>query len=183
MISYKNILLASLLLFSCKQDHWVTIKLDDKNCSFDLPFDSYKQDDRVFYIEGLGKINCHEVTINTDKTSDPNAGYEMTCFEYPEFNFYQNDSIIDWFYKGTIQNVLLGYNATIITEEIINYNGNPGRELYFFINDSKIYGFWRSYIIDNKQYSLNVFTRSKDLFNFSTKRFLNSFKMTTTENE
>ncbi len=71
----------------------------------------------------------------------------------------------------------MGYNAIGISEEIIDYNGNPGRELYFSISNGKAYGFWRSYIIENKQYSLTVFIKSESLFNASTSKFLNSFKL------
>jgi hypothetical protein len=179
MTKNSTIILSAILIFTahCRSDKWVKIKLDDYNCTFALPFDSYKKTERVFFIEGIGKINCHEITINTENTSDPNDGYEFNCFEYPQFNFYANDTIIDTFYSGTIKNVLVGYNATKITEEIIEYNGNPGRELYFSISNGQLYGFWRSFIINNKQYSLIVFTKESRLFNSSTLRFLNSFKM------
>ncbi len=182
------IIFFSILLLSCSNTtnnnsniEWVTLKIKEKNCEISFPFDTYKIHNEEYYVENVGKVFSYEVDLNSQKTNDMNLGYEFTVFEYPEFNFYKSPEIIDEFLSGTAENILIAFNASRIIEKKIDFNGFPGKELYYYMASREIYFTTRMYIINGKQYSMTVLTDKNNLVNKSITNYFNSFKILNNE--
>ena len=154
---------------------WVTIESENDSYKISLPFDTYKSHDEEYYVESVGKVFSHEIDLNTQQLNDKNEGYKFTVYDYPEFNFYESPDIIPKFLRETLDNLVLGLGATKIREKKIEYNGYPGRELYYYNKSLGAYFTTRVYIIEGKQYHFTVITDKENLANKSITKFFESF--------
>lgn len=160
-----------------EKSEWFVLDIKEKNCEVSFPFENYKTHSEEYYGENVGKIYSYEIDLNTQKLDDKNLAYKITIYDYPEFNFYNSQGTIDEFLSGTAENILISLNASRLSEKTINFNGHPGKELYYYMASQDVYFTTRMYIIDGKQYSLTVITDKNNLINPSITKFFNSFKI------
>ncbi|WP_152596641.1 hypothetical protein [Algibacter lectus] len=181
------ILIIFSLLIGCKDNkkeidfqnrktnsEWSKIEYKERNVEFKFPAKDYKIEHDTLKVDWLGNVHLQRWTFNTKNEKNyPNFGYSFSHYKYPEHNFTKEE--IDEFFDGIVKNLMDALDAELIYNRQIDYHGNHGRELYYFMPSTKIYLTERTYLINNEQYALTVITKKEKILNKSIKTFLESF--------
>ncbi len=114
------------------------------------------------------------LTMYTASTSD--GAYFVGYADYPADAVASSDpqNMLDGARDGALKNV----NGTLISEEKITLDGNPGRSLQFKSSDGKNVAYGHIYLIDNRLYQILVVSAPGKLTQDQIDAFLNSFSLT-----
>lgn len=155
---------------------WSIINFKERNVEFKFPKKDYKIKHDTLRVEWLGNVHMQSWTFNSkNENNNSNIGYSFNHYKYPEHSF--TDDEIDEFFDGIVENLIDTFDAELIYNRQIDYKGNHGRELYYFMPSTKIYFTERTYLINNEQYALTVITKKEKILNKSIKVFLDTFEI------
>ncbi|XMO86637.1 hypothetical protein AAFN75_17770 [Algibacter sp. AS12] len=155
---------------------WSTIEYKERNVEFKFPEKDFKIEHDTLRVDWLGNVHLQRWTFNTkSKKNNPNFAYSFSHYKYPEHNFTEEE--VDEFFDGIVENLMDAFDAELLYNRQIDYNGNYGRELYYFMPSTKIYFTERTYLINNEQFALTVITKKDKILNKSIKTFLESFEI------
>lgn len=121
----------------------------------------------------VGPINIHTFT-----TEDENSAYVVAYSDYPVEIVQQSDPqmLLDSSRDGALTNL----NGTIVSEEPIDLNGNPGRSLIIGATNpggDKAVINSRMYLVGNRLYQLLVVTPEGQASDRGVNTFLESFTL------
>jgi len=155
---------------------WSTIEYKERNVEFKFPEKDFKIEHDTLRVDWLGNVHLQRWTFNTkSKKNNPNFAYSFSHYKYPKHNFTEEE--VDEFFDGIVENLMDAFDAELLYNRQIDYKGNPGRELYYFMPSTKIYFTERTYLINNEQFALTVITKKDKILNKSIKTFLESFEI------
>lgn len=163
-------------LLENKNSKWFTIKYETRNVEFQFPKNQYIKSNDTAVVDWLGNVELETLRlIYKQPDSSGNLGYSFSHYKYPNHKFEENE--ITPFFDGIVENLKDTFNAQIIYNKKIQYDGHPGHEIYYLIPNQKLYFTHRTYLIDGEQYAMTVLTDKNHLINSSIKKFFDSFQI------
>ncbi len=163
-------------LLENKNSKWYTIKYETRNVEFQFPKNQYIKSNDTAVVDWLGNVELETFRlVYKQPDSSGNLGYSFSHYKYPNHKFEENE--ITPFFDGIVENLKDAFNAQIIYNKKIQYNGYPGREIYYLIPNQKVYFTERTYLIDGEQYVMSVLTDKNRLIDSSIKKFFDSFQI------
>lgn len=121
----------------------------------------------------FGKGEMTSLSFYDSTRITPNSSYFLNCAEFPfvKVQSYTKDSLSNFFKQRANDLKDIG---KIILEEDIEFKGFIGKNIIVKRNKKRGYIKIRLYLIENKIYTLGIFTKTEDS-NDSIFRFFNSF--------
>ena len=126
-----------------------------------------------------GDLNLNMFEYVSERTETQSAlFYAVSFVEYPVEAVNSNDKEkLKEFYKKWTDKLVARVNGKLIKETIITLEGFEGVEDRIEMKDGAEFVKMRAYMINNKLYMIEAVTETKNEFNPSINRFMNSFKL------
>jgi hypothetical protein len=113
-----------------------------------------------------------------DSVEDDNFAYLLAETEFPDtstINSNGDKKMIDKFLKASMDGGINGAHDKLVTEQIIEVDGYPGRFFRAEIKDGREVMTIKTFLVKNKLYMMEVITATKKDFNKSLDQFFHSF--------
>lgn len=168
------VFLTVILAFSFPDD-WVL--LEKPNFKVFFPKKPEEQTQTVNTAVGKLKIDSYMYQVPDDKKDD-NIMYMLAETTYPDTAINSDKkNLIDKFFRGSIDGAVNNVHGKLLTETIIQLNDYPGRKVRIDFKDGLAVITMCSYLVKNKLYITETMTETKNDFNKSIDKFLNSFSL------
>jgi len=129
----------------------------------------------------VGELKLYNYTYEVpDSVKDDNLVYLLSETEFSDSarsNSGNSKEVVDKFFRGAVDGGVSSAHGKLLTEEIIQLDGYPGRKFRADIQDGVAVMTMKAYLVKNKLYMLQVITESKKDFNKSMDKFMNSFTL------
>jgi|WetSurSiteA1Bulk_404760.scaffolds.fasta_scaffold36656_1 hypothetical protein len=158
------------------QDNWFLLKYDVFNIAF--PKEPTSQPQVINSEIGELKINIFMYDAS-EAGNDENLVYLVSSTEYPDslINSGKTEILPDLF-KNTLQGILNNVNGKLLSENVIEINGFPGREVKVDFMEGQAIIKIRIFLVKNKLFMIETITETAKFPNKSIDRFMDSFKLT-----
>jgi len=158
-------------------DPWVTF--ENASCKMLFPKTPVDESQTVNTAIGELKLNNHSYEV-PDSTEDDNLVYLLSETEFSDSNTINSKNgkaVVDKFFRGSVDGAVNSVHGKLLTEEVIQLDGYPGRKFRVDVKDGVAVMTMRSYLVRNKLYMLQVITETKKDFNKSMEKFMSSFTL------
>lgn len=158
-------------------DEWY--KFESKEYSFKAEYPG-KPTEKVKVLntaEGDLNLNMFEYVTHKTETESPVA-YIASYIEYPIESVNSDDKEkLKQFYRKMVDGVVAKVSGKLMKETIITLEGFEGVEARIEMKEGTEFVKLRVYLIHNKMYMVEAVTETKNEFNPSINRFVNSFRL------
>jgi hypothetical protein len=128
---------------------------------------------------GLGTLTMNAFVYDPGKKKDLNLIYMASCTDYPDS--INSDKLskeeLQKFYQTTIEGLLHNLHGKLLSEKVVTIDGYSGREIRIDFKDGMAVITARLYLVKNKRYLMETIAKTRDDFNVSIKRFMESFEL------
>ena len=170
-------LLIMLLLTSFKHHDWKEYTPEHGKCAVLMPGQPTIEE-KIVHTE-LGEIKLNIFMYQPARNSDDNLIYSMSYADYPEGSSIHSDSteILKDFFNKSRDGAIANIQGKLLSETSESIQGYPGREQRIAVKNGLAIVRFRSFLVKNRFYNLQVITPAANNFNKSINRFMNSFKL------
>jgi hypothetical protein len=163
-------------LSSCKSD-WIEFTSKEGAFRIDIPANPKSETIRQKSKYGIVESNVFYYIPDTDAESDENISYTVSYDIFPStFQLNSKEEINNFLDEKIIANVG-NVSGKLISDTYIDYKGYPGREAKIDFKNGLAIITQRIYLIDDRLYSIQVFTKTSHVFNKSIRKFFDSFEV------
>jgi len=158
-------------------DDWVPF--EDAGCKMLFPKTPGDESQTVNTAIGELKLYNHLYEV-PDGVEDDNLVYLLSETEFTDstkVNSKNGKEQVDKFFRGAVDGGVSSAHGKLLTEEIIQLDGYPGRKFRADIKDGLAVMTMKAYLVKNKLYMLEVITETKKDFNKSIDKFMSSFAL------
>jgi len=158
-------------------DSWVTF--ENGSCKMLFPKTPVDESQTVNTAIGELKLNNHSYEV-PDGTEDDNLVYLLSETEFSDSNTINSkngEAAVDKYFRGSVDGAVNSVQGKLLTEEVIQLDGYPGRKFRINVKDGAAVITMRSYLVRNKVYMLQVITETKKDYNKSIDKFMSSFTL------
>ncbi len=160
-----------------KKDSWYSLKSAEFSYSIQFPQKPTENPQVVESEVGQLKLNIFMHDASEDQ-SDENLMYMVNCTEYPfAIMDTEDSSLLDDFYRSSIDGAVSNVNGKLLTEEIIKLDDHVGREVTVDFQDGMAIIQMRIFLVGNRLYLLQSFTETPKHPNKSVAKFMDSFEL------
>lgn len=162
--------------FQPVENEWKEYTPEGAKCSILMPGQPTKREKTVN--AAIGEIQLNMFMFQPPEKTDPNALYMVSYSDLPA-TFITSDSILrlKTFFDNTRDGAIKNIKGKLLSETIINYKQYPGREQRVDFRNGLAVIKYRYYLVKNRLYTLQVITETKNNFNKSINKFMDSFKL------
>ncbi|MEN9444918.1 MAG: hypothetical protein RIS47_1809 [Bacteroidota bacterium] len=125
----------------------------------------------------LGPLST--TTLRCEATDgDPNISYTITYTDYPAHVIHSDyTDMWDDIFNNSGDAILEALGATLVEESSVSLNNYPGRETVGEFEDGEKGTKYRSFLVENRLYILQVITQRDRITNPAVGKFLDSFEL------
>ena len=155
-------------------DHWLF--MDSDEFIFNVP-DTPKYQVQPLITE-LGTIDFNLCYVESKLNADPNQFYTLGYSDYP-INTIHSDSTakVDAFLQSSLDGALQNLNGKLLSKKEITINGYKGLDFEISMQDESIVDHFRTYLVKNRLYVLQVITLLDEKDNQWMDKFFGSFHL------
>jgi len=156
-------------------DEWLLFK----SHGFKIEFPKKPDLDSTVVNSAIGKLKMYTFMYDaSENKKDENLTYGVLSTEYPDsiVNSDRTDLLPAYFRNG-IDGSVKNVQGKLLSEKTIELNGFPGREIKIDYKEGLAVIKMRLYLVKNKMYIIQTITMTKNEFNKSIDRFMDSFKL------
>ena len=172
----KVVLLMSVFLLSfstANAQEWIKYKSEDLAFVANYPKEPERTVQKVS--TAVGELDMYMI-MYAPTSGDDNAIYSVIRSDYPEEQFEDADdeynaTVLDGAVEGAVANV----QGSLIFDNIIAFNGYPGRNIKIGIDGGFIY--INAYLVNNSMFITQVICLTDKDENKHIKRFMDSFEL------
>jgi hypothetical protein len=160
-----------------KSDSWYLF--ESKAFSFKATFPSKPTEKTKVVNSAQGDLTISMFEFIAPKTeTEPVLVYIVSHVEYPVSTINSNDKEkLKEFYRKVVDGMVTKVNGKLIKETIINLDGFEGVEARVEMKDGLEFVKLRIFLVGSKMYTVEASTETKNEFNGSINKFLDSFRL------
>ena len=155
------------------------VPFEDAGCKMLFPKTPEKQSQT--FNTAIGELKLYNYMYEVpDSIEDDNLGYLLSETEFGDRSGINSDSSkaqVDKFFRGAVDGGVSSAHGKLLTEEIIQLDGYPGRKFRAEIKDGLAVTTMKAILVKNKLYMIQVITDTKKDFNKSMEKFMSSFTL------
>ena len=156
---------------------WVLFESPDND--FTILFPQLPKADPQLINSDIGELKLNVYMYQAaDLKNEDNFVYGVMSTEYPESLFVDaTDEVLKDFFRSSVDGAVANVRGKLLSETIIQLDGNPGREIKVDFRDGMAVIKMRLYLVANKMYMVQTITETRKDFNLSINRFMDSFTL------
>ena len=159
-------------LFS--QTDWPTFTDIDGRFQINAP-DSFEKNIDSIYTE-VGNLAYHTFYLQTQ--NEENELYLVSYCDYPPETFAADSTeLIEAFFRTTIETASAIVEGKVLYQSDIQLDSHPGKFWRIDYNEGSAIVKTKAYIVNNRFYSIQVFSLKDKNINIQSEFFLDSFKL------
>jgi hypothetical protein len=167
------IILAVILGFS-KRNDWY---LYDTHL-FSIEFPKEPKLDSQSLSTVIGKLNLEIASCEKYGIEDGNFAFSVISTAYPDSLLNSTKTeVFSSFFRSSIDGAVKNVNGKLLSEEIVENNGYPGRHIRIDFNQSMAIITMKLYLVNNRVIIVQTITKPAQENNISAVRFYNSFRI------
>jgi len=160
-----------------RADDWVTFE----NASCKMLFPKTPADESQTVNTAMGELKLNNHTYEAPEgAKDDNLVYILSETEFNDtsaVNSNNSKAVVDKFFRGSVDGAVNSVHGKLLTEEVIQLDGYPGRKFRIDVQSGVAVMTMRAYLVKSKLYMLQVITETKKDFNKSMEKFMSSFTL------
>jgi len=161
-----------------KSDEWFMLESKSFGFKIEFPEEPTARIQEVNSGTNILKMNMFMYDVTKTRKKDDNLVYLINYTVYPDSSIKSNDKeVLQNFYRSSIDATVENVHGKILSEKIITLKGYSGREVRIDFKDGLAVINMRLFLIKNKMYMMEIITETKNDFNLSIKRFMDSFEL------
>jgi hypothetical protein len=172
------VLVIQLTMSFTKAHEWYLLQSKELGFKIEFPVEPTTTKQQAELETGAVTLNIFMYDATKTRKKDENLVYMVMMSEYPDMRINStkmNKEELKNYYKNAIGGAVKNVHGKQLDETIITLNGYEGRQVRIDFNDGLAVITLRLFLIKNKMYMLQTITETKKDFNFSIKRFMDSF--------
>jgi hypothetical protein len=173
-----HILFFTSISFNSYCQNWEKILPEGGNCTILMPAKP-EQTKREINHPTYGKLTMNMSILKPKDSTDLNLLYALSYSDYPVGTIHSDSTnILENFFNASRDGAIANVQGKFLSETILNLSKYPGRELRIDFKNGLALIRSRNYLVKNRLYTIQIITLTKDNFNISINKFLDSFSLT-----
>jgi len=158
-------------------DPWVTVE----NAGCKMLFPKTPANESQTLNTAIGELKLYNYTYEVpDGIKDDNLVYLLSETDFGDsakINSNMGKEKVDKFFRGAVDGGVKNASGKLLTEEIIQLDGFPGRKVRVDVKDGTAVMTMKIFLVKEKLYMLEVITEKKKDLNKSMDKFMSSFSL------
>lgn len=136
-------------------------------------------EEKVKEIEtAIGKVEYHTFLHKPEGDNPDNLAYLVSYCDYPAGSIHSDStSVLDEFFGATLESAQASVKGELLYSNEVDLSGYPGRQWRIDYNEGKGIIKTKSFLVNNRYYSIQTIMIKQNSLNESTPRFMNSFQL------
>ncbi|HEX5150083.1 MAG TPA: hypothetical protein VFW07_01475 [Parafilimonas sp.] len=169
------LLLTTLTMSFTDPGDWILFTT--KDCKISFPKKPSEQSQILNTAIGQLQLNIYSYEAD-DNEKDDNLVYMLMETAYPDSVINSDKKeMLENFFRKSIDGAVNNVHGKLLTESIIQYEDFPGREVRVDFRDGLAVIKMRFYLVKNKMFVIQTITDTKNDFNKSIDKFMDSFQL------
>jgi hypothetical protein len=163
--------------FTAFCQNWENISPEGGSCTILMPAKP-EHTKRIINHPTYGKLTMNMALLKPKDSTDLNLIYGLSYTDYPLGSIHSDSTtILESFFNSSRDGAIANVQGELLSETILNLSEYPGRELRINFKNGLALIRSRNYLVKNRLYNLQIITLTKNNFNISINKFLDSFKL------
>lgn len=180
MKKHKTLLLIGLLVFLTsfqKKGNWVDFNSSEFAFKILIPKEPSFLIKEISTENGPMKMNIFAYQPSAED-KDVNTFYGINISDYANnsLNFDNSEELND-FFKASIEGSVKSVAGELVYEEIINFNGYPGRDYRVLLRNGTVALRTKMIVVKSRVYMITTITDTRNDFKTAITRFMDSFEL------
>jgi hypothetical protein len=177
MLIYFKIILFVLNVFpSVDIDEWKSFTSDEGGFSVLTP-GTFESKEKTIKTE-LGEMLCGSFIYQDTMGLSKNELYVISYCDYPEGTFHKDSTeLIDEVLEVAVEQENANLKGQVTYNHKIKQNGYPGRIFRIRYNNSEVVLKSKVFLVNDRFFTIQVYTLYKYNLNFNIDKFFNSFRL------
>ncbi|MDX1943493.1 MAG: hypothetical protein SFU99_23200 [Saprospiraceae bacterium] len=126
----------------------------------------------------IGILTYHTFFFQANQENADNVLYMLSYCDYPEGSMHSDSTeLLQEFFDATLESATASVKGELMYERNAKYKNYPGKIWRIDYLDGKALIKTKAFVIERRYYTIQTITRKDRSLNFSSEKFLDSFKL------